>query len=352
MTASSRGSKAAASLIRSSRHPRVCSDCIKSISQTASLARSRPYSAAAAALKTDTRTITQPEIKQAPPVSSTSSEYITQAGVILSRPPILTRPQTAFEKAFFFYQKRLNERLALPFTRYFYFKKDTPADIDWKLKAKDRGGVAAKEIGDYQAYGAESWNDELLVGDKKSDPRSVREALLKDSEMRTIEGQKPSEVVEGIKVEKPLARVTEADRARDVKRLDRALDRTLYLAVKKEDGKWGFPAGSLVGRENLHQAAERVLVQTAGMNMNTWIVGHAPISHFIAHPWFDKDDSSKVKAPGQKTFFMKGRIMAGQADLKGNALGVKDFRWLTKQELAKVFHSNYYAQVKNALQDN
>lgn len=91
------------------------------------------------------------------------------------------------------------------------------------------------------------------MGDKRSDPRSIRDALLKDSELRTIEGQKPSEVVEGVKVEKPLGRTTEADHLRDVKRLDRALDRTLYLAVKTQDGRWGFPAGSLVGRENLHQ---------------------------------------------------------------------------------------------------
>jgi large subunit ribosomal protein L46 len=92
------------------------------------------------------------------------SEYITKSGILLSRPPLLTKPPTAFEKSFFFYQKRLNERLVMPFSRYFYFKKDTPADTDWKIKARERGGASQRELGGYQAYGEEAWNDELLVG--------------------------------------------------------------------------------------------------------------------------------------------------------------------------------------------
>lgn len=43
--------------------------------------------------------------------------------------------------------------------------------------------------------------------------------------------------------------------------------------------------------------------------------------------------------------------MAGQADLKGNAFGLSDYKWLTKQELAKVLRPSYFSWVKNALQD-
>jgi large subunit ribosomal protein L46 len=78
-------------------------------------------------------------LRKIPPVSSHlgPSHYKTKAGILLSRPPILTAPQTSFEKAYLFYQKRMNERLAMPFTRYFYFKKDTPADTDWKSKPRN-----------------------------------------------------------------------------------------------------------------------------------------------------------------------------------------------------------------------
>lgn len=80
------------------------------------------------------------------------------------------------------------------------------------------------------------------------------EALLKDAETHGTEGDDMS----GAKreaVDRPMPRVTEADKTRDVKSLNRALQRTLYLLVKYGDGKWGFPAAQLVGRETLHQVS-------------------------------------------------------------------------------------------------
>lgn len=49
-----------------------------------------------------------------------------------------------------------------------------------------------------------------------------------------------------------------------------------------------------------------------------------------------------------KTFFMKARIMAGQADV-ANASGAEDFKWLAKDEIEKVFHPAYWVRVKNML---
>lgn len=148
----------------------------------------------------------------------------------------------------------------MPFTRYFYFKKDTPADTDWKIKAKERNLQPARELGGYNPYGEAGWNDELLVGDGLSGRGALVESILREAEVRVVEG-KDGKAVE-VKVEeggerglegRPLSRVTEADRVRDTKRLDRKLARTLYLVVKRKDGGWGFPAGELVERENLHQ---------------------------------------------------------------------------------------------------
>jgi large subunit ribosomal protein L46 len=164
----------------------------------------------------------------------------------------------------------------MPFTRYFYFKKDTPADTDWKIKARERNGVPARELGRYRAYGDEGWNDELLVSELESEkekgskemgkmgiaePKYIADALMRDARVRAVEGKdgaaievREGEVVHGDKdVERPLGRWTDADRKGDVRRLDRQLARTLYLVVKREQGGWGFPAGELVGWENLHQ---------------------------------------------------------------------------------------------------
>jgi large subunit ribosomal protein L46 len=83
--------------------------------------------------------------------------------------------------------------------------------------------------------------------------------------------------------------------------------------------------------------------------MNTWIVGHAPIGHYVKQPRFKSDESLELE--GEKTFFMKGRIMAGQADLKGNLFGLEDFKWLTKEEVKRYVSPKYYSSVKNMMSD-
>lgn len=308
----------------------------------------------------------------------------------------MTAPQSSFEKAFYFYQKRLNERLAMPYARYFYFKKDTPADTDRKIKERERNGAAARELGGYRAYGDQAWNDELLSGETSAvgeemkgfgkmgiaEPKYIIESLVKDARVRAVEGKDGAaiEIKEGEgeaelgvgegKVEKPLSRFTESDKTNDVKRLDRQLSRTLYLLVKPEKGSWIFPQGDLEGKENLHQvcflllffyaannqqAAERVLVQTAGVNMNTWIIGHVPIGHHTLPPRLSKttleNPTPQIQSPGSKTFFMKGRIMAGQADLAENAFGLTDYKWLTKEEVRKHVSTRYWSYVQNMLAD-
>lgn len=197
---------------------------------------------------------------------------------VVSRPPILTRELTSFEKAFFLYQKRLNERLALPFTRYFYYKKDTPADVEWKRKAKARKGTAARDVGVYNAYDKEGWNDEVLVGSKLSEPSDVVEKLIRDAEGKDIveaelqgDAEKGGQTLSGNAVvgegtrkpagesvvERPLPRTTKEDEERNLQSLNRKLDRSLYLLVKNKDGAWRFPQDRVLGRESLHQVCCR-----------------------------------------------------------------------------------------------
>jgi large subunit ribosomal protein L46 len=93
-------------------------------------------------------------------------------------------------------------------------------------------------------------------------------------------------------------------------------------------------------------------VQTGGINMNTWVVGRVPIGHHqLDYPSQALQSSANPNELGHKTFFMKARIMAGQADLKENKLGLEDFKWLTREEIAKEVHTDYWRQVKNMLAD-
>lgn len=84
--------------------------------------------------------------------------------------------------------------------------------------------------------------------------------------------------------------------------------------------------------------------------MNTWVVGNQPIGHY-QHD-FPADLRSKAQNPnelGFKTFFMKARIMAGQANLAKNQLGLSDFKWLAKEEIHKTVAGDYWKSIKNML---
>jgi len=87
----------------------------------------------------------------------------------------------------------------------------------------------------------------------------------------------------------------------------------------------------------------------AGVNMNTWMVGRVPVAHLVRQPQYNEDTSLKTR--GEKTFFQKVRIMAGQADLTNNKMGLKDFNWLTKDELKTKLPGDYFRAVRNMMAD-
>ena len=178
--------------------------------------------------------------------------YTINAGVVLSRPPQITRDLHPFEKAYHFYQRRLNERLALPFTKYFYFKRGTPADEDWKRKIKERH-TPARDIGKYNAYSPDAWNDELLVGAAESDPAYQAEMLIRDAEETVNATSQDTSKRE--EIPRPYPRVTEADEKGDFRSLNRALQRTLYLVVQDKFGHWRFPRSPVEQEETMRLVA-------------------------------------------------------------------------------------------------
>lgn len=166
---------------------------------------------------------------------------------MLSRPPQITRDLTPFEKSFYLYQRRLNERLALPAQQYFYFRPDTPAMIDWQKKRKMRKGVAARDIGLYNPHAVDGWNDELLIGAMESEPEHQAKKLLEDA----VPLGKENETVKVVEVQELAKRWTEADDGGDQRSLNRLLQRTLYLLVQNGKGEWTFPEDLIAGRESL-----------------------------------------------------------------------------------------------------
>ena len=93
--------------------------------------------------------------------------------------------------------------------------------------------------------------------------------------------------------------------------------------------------------------------------MNTWFVGSHPVGHYVyLHPEAKEQMEKKqinttedMPIMGDKTFFMKARILAGQADIKNNEVEAEDFKWLVKEEVQKHVHPYYWSKVKNMLVD-
>jgi large subunit ribosomal protein L46 len=85
--------------------------------------------------------------------------------------------------------------------------------------------------------------------------------------------------------------------------------------------------------------------------MNTWIVGRVPVAHVVTRPLFKDEGASVLEKRGEKIFFLKGRIMAGQVDLKDNKHGLTDFMWLTREELQEVLPEEYYRHVRLMMAD-
>jgi large subunit ribosomal protein L46 len=127
----------------------------------------------------------------------------------------------------------------------------------------------------------------------------------------------------------------------------------------------------------------RILDSSCGVNMNTWFVGNHPVGHIdhsqvaaaaLKHRKAEEWKNSKAAKTSEeskpaegvqvqvqpakaaepepssnfKTFFMKARIMAGQADV-ASLSGAEDFKWLAKDEIEKVFHPAYWMRVKHML---
>ncbi|KAF9975151.1 54S ribosomal protein L17 mitochondrial [Actinomortierella ambigua] len=257
------------------------------------------------------------------------------AGAVVSRQPLILRDLTPFEQEYFQYQKDLERDNAAPFAAEFYFKKGSVAERRWKQAEAER--LAAKANGG--SSGAS--------GSEAAKASASTEAKGEDEDMTEEERVAAQEA----KVEFN-DRVTEADRKNDVRSLERALARTLYLIVKKprDQHAWQFPQGGVHVTENLQEAAGRELAEECGANMDLWFVGRVPIGHYNYS--FSKAFREKTENPavsGAKVFFMKAHIFAGQVQVDNKE--IVDYAWVTKQEMKDYVSAEYYEAVKDMLSD-
>ncbi|KAF7338616.1 50S ribosomal subunit L30 [Mycena venus] len=246
---------------------------------------------------------------------------VLHTAVILNRAPILTPSPTTFERAFYAYQQRIRRALHNPFPSEFYFKQGSLLEARFNAEERFRERIAwgptyakKEDISPEQKAAEQAAIDQMALQEKSDD--------------------------------KLMPRVHPSDAARDYHSLDRKGRRNIYLLIENtQNGKsvWEFPRGEAEQGELLHQAAQRELFAKCGKHMDTWIVARKPIGMYKS-PVLDA-----TPTPENITFFFKAHIMAGQVR---PAEGVKDFAWVTKQEIEKRVKRVYWEGVKDMLSDH
>ncbi|KAJ2552732.1 hypothetical protein EV175_003199 [Coemansia sp. RSA 1933] len=243
--------------------------------------------------------------------SVAESQGAVRAGLVLQRDPIVIQQTKGFEAAADKYFGWLEYMTAERFPRDMFFKKGSAAESKWMEQEDQR---------------SDEWYFDPAT---KPEFKSVkREAVVDETTGKKQESKGP--VVNTVEVH---PRETEADRAGDLRSLERKLDRTLYLVVKAGN-QWVFPQGAVEAEEALHQAARRSLKDMCGGNMDVWTVGRGPVGHHEA------DDRTA-------TFFIKGHILRGQVKPTGTL--ASDFKWVTREEVEATVSPAYWGAVKDML---
>lgn len=244
--------------------------------------------------------------------------YQTSVGILLCRSPIITRELSDFEQAFYAYQRHLKSRLASPFPIDFYFTKGSLAAKRWQA-----GEDARRRA------------DELV---------SPRASNSQENDV-TTGAERELQDEEDIAAQVAMSRITEADKSNDTHSLDRKLDRTLYLLLKKprERHTWQLPQGVLGAGEVLHESSSRVLKALAGADMKTWQVGKVPVGH-LSYSYPDPRQGHN----GNKVYYLKSRIFAGQCR-PAQGSGISDFGWFTSEEVGEKVGEKYWKQIRYML---
>lgn len=147
-------------------------------------------------------------------------------------------------------------------------------------------------------------------------------------------------------------RVTEDDRCDNRKSLNRALQHHLYLIVQdKSSSTWDFPQGlrTTATDDRLRSMAVQSLKFNVGKQFKVWPLGNAPMGH-ISYLYDGKTHEKKQETQmgdGAKVFYYRSKYRAGDVVL--NKEVVKDYNWVTKEELADYLDADYNSYIQHVV---
>lgn len=127
-------------------------------------------------------------------------------------------------------------------------------------------------------------------------------------------------------------RQTQADLTNEVRAVNRALDRHLYLFLhsSNQGGRWDFPTIDWQEGETMRATAERAMEEYVGKGVHAVVQGNAPVGHLVER--FDEAESQKTGLKGRKVFYYRAVYVNGQDILAPQ--DITDYAWLTREEIA------------------
>ncbi|EGG15227.1 hypothetical protein DFA_10057 [Cavenderia fasciculata] len=281
-------------------------------------------------LKWAQKRISQREAKEpARAASKYKDNYKMMASVIIERFPSLFPEPTEYEQQYLDAEMRLQQFVNRKPLRMIDICEDLPEFqvVDTKEKKDDRSGeVDDSELGDLKA--------------------SV-EKQKRDKQMQEQE-EEEGEYEEDFSKFVPESRETDADKKNDRRSLERKLDKSLYLIVKRPNGEWQFPSTIWIDGESMKNAAERALRDTTGENWTYWIPSQAPAG--VHKVILGEKEQSSLQAEGVKNFFYRSHYFKGELDI--NKKFATDYHWIAKEEMKKYFSKNYFDQAHKLIFDD
>ena len=198
-------------------------------------------------------------------------------GVLLNRAPILTPWGTPFERSYWKYQARIARALSNPFPYNFYFPPGSLHELKFRQDEFKR---------DAWSFGREY----KRIEEEESKKARQNQLLL------AIEEEQAKDVTPELK---PMSRTHPSDLSGDVKDLNRAGERNLYLVLRERQVKvvqpeeegaapqevvsyspWRLPESNCLAEELLIDSAKRTISESVGVDMDTWFVTPKPIGFF------------------------------------------------------------------------
>ncbi|ODV95181.1 hypothetical protein PACTADRAFT_49929 [Pachysolen tannophilus NRRL Y-2460] len=274
-----------------------------------------------------------------------NSNSLINAGILLSRNPIVTADMNDFEKKYYKYQEELSRRLMWTFPQFFYFRKGTLAER--RFLDAQRGPVS-KQPGVWFPKGV----PDIMHNRER---RYKQEIIIPREETSSTSGQEDSNSIS--RPIQPNSRITKSDELNDFKSLERKLSRTLYLVINtNENNIWKFPSFQLEkDLKPLHIVAEEGLRKLGGDLIKTWTVSNTPTAVLkyskdkkLIIDTNSNDANNDDETNISREYLIKSHILAGKFQLQPSQ-NIKEFRWLTKEEIEKLVTPNYFQQIGHLL---